>query len=161
MLWGTIFFLMRLKSDKSYLLQTNILSAEIISTRLKVKMLWGKYMFWFLFVCLQLTGWKSCWRMDVWASRWRRGILWAESGRGGWGSYPRSAGSAQGRCYYGGHSCERIHLRVWKHKCVHAHWLLHGTQCHVPLCLRLIFFLNGKQQFPLFLDIVDDHMLIV
>lgn len=32
------------------------------------------------------------------------------------------------------------------------------------LCLRVFYLfllLNGKQQFPLFLDIADDHMLII
>lgn len=39
------YFFMRLKSDKSYLLWRSVLNTENVSTRLKVKMLRGKYVF--------------------------------------------------------------------------------------------------------------------
>lgn len=42
--FGELFF-MRLKSEKSHLLQRSILNSEDVLTRLKVKTVWGKYVF--------------------------------------------------------------------------------------------------------------------
>lgn len=89
-------------------------------------------------------------------SRRSTGALWVAGGRGRGKGCPHTLETVLGSLVVVGGV-----LHAWVHACKYEHVCACSDRQRCP-CLRSVFsFLNGKQQFPLFLVIADDHILII
>lgn len=154
--FGELFF-MRLKSDKSCLLWS-ILSTKNISTRLKVKMLWGKYVFSQLSLVEREAVEDGCLGESL---EWWYPI--GKDGRGDGNGCSHILETVLRRIDI--MRCIAASVHTWAsprtNTCVHAVIVKQYPMSCASAWGFFFFFLNGKQQFPLFLGIADDHMLII